>query len=168
MESAIKNCRWCCQDIPMPARRCPHCTSMQGLRGSVVVAWIIGILYILALALVVSYFNGFSSGPNYADKVSISDSKKVFSKHQGDPTVAVIGMLQNNATLDLDHIQLEAQFLDKDGELLDVGSKGMYGYAIPASGEVAFKVLVNAAQPEEDYGSTKVFVRSAEDASAFP
>jgi hypothetical protein len=39
---------------------------------------------------------------------------------------------------------------------------------VPASGEAAFKVYVYAARPEEEYGSFKVFVRSAEAAVAFP
>jgi hypothetical protein len=77
-------------------------------------------------------------------------------------------MLQNSADIPLDDLQLEAQFFDKDGKLLDVGTHAGYSETIPASGEAAFKVYVYAARPEADYGSFKVFVRSAEDARAFP
>ena len=92
----------------------------------------------------------------------------VFGKHDGNPTVSVIGMLQNNSDIALDDLHLEAQFFDKDGKLLDVGIHDGYSETIPASGEAAFKVYVYAARPEEDYGSFKVFVRSAKDARAFP
>jgi hypothetical protein len=114
------------------------------------------------------YFKFFGSSPNYSDQVSVADSKMVFGKHDGNPTVSVIGMLHNQSDMPLDDLHLEAQFFDKDGKLLDVGIHNGYSDTIPASGEAAFKVYVYAARPEEDYGSFKLFVRSAKDARAFP
>jgi hypothetical protein len=139
---------------------------MQGFWATGFFAFIPTLLFVLLF--VWFYFNIFRSSPNYADQVSIADSKMVFGKHDGNPTVSVIGMLHNNSEISLDDLQLEAQFFDKGGELLDVGSHDGYSESIPASGEAAFKVYVYAARPVEDYGSFKVFVRSAEDARAFP
>jgi hypothetical protein len=134
--------------------------------------WTTGLAFISPLLFLLLfgwfYFKFFSSSPNYSDRVSIADSKLVFGKHDGNPTVSVIGMLKNNSDIPLDDLQLEAQFFDKDGKLLDVGIHDGYSETIPASGEAAFKVYVYAARPEEDYGSFKVFVRSAKDARAFP
>jgi len=88
--------------------------------------------------------------------------------HDGNPTVSVIGMMQNSADFPLDDLQLEAQFFDQDGELLDVGTHSRYSETLPANGEAAFKVYVYAARPEEDYASFKISVRFAEDARVFP
>lgn len=166
MDSEVKTCRWCCQEIPKPARRCPYCTTMQGFWATGFFAFIPTLVFMLLIGWF--YFSIFRSSPNYADQVSIADSKMVFGKHDGNSTVSVIGMLKNNSEVALDDLHLEAQFFDKNGELLDVGSHDGYGETIPASGEAAFKVYVYAARPEEDYGSFKVHVRSAKDARAFP
>ena len=102
---------------------------MQGFWATGFLAFIPTLLFLLLF--VWFYFNIFSSSPNYADQVSITVSKMVFGKHDGNPTVSVIGMLQNNSDIPLDDLQLEAQFFDKDGELLDVGSHDGYSETIP-------------------------------------
>ncbi|MCH7752229.1 MAG: hypothetical protein IH898_08760, partial [Planctomycetes bacterium] len=84
MDSEVKSCRWCCGEIPIAARRCPHCTTMQGFwwHGilALIPALVVGLLFILFFSHV------FSRSPNYADQVEIADSKMVFGKYDGHVT----------------------------------------------------------------------------------
>jgi len=139
---------------------------MQGLwwHGifSLIPALAVGLLFILFFSQV------FRRSSNHAEQVEIGDSKMVYGKYDGNLTVSVIGMLKNTTDLPLEDLQLEAQFFDKAGDLLDVGTHNGYGETIPPSGEAAFKIQVYATHPVEEYASFRVFLRSAKDATAFP
>ena len=77
--------------------------------------------------------------------------------------VSVVGTLTNRSEFTWKEVQLEAQFFDKDGKLIDTGLERNFDTVILAHGEAAFRIRLVADKPETSYASHKVFIRSAKD-----
>ena len=60
-------------------------------------------------------------------------------------------------------IVVEAQFLDENGELIDVISESLYSVVVPAENEAAFKIQDMAINTESHYKNYKINILSAEE-----
>ncbi len=88
--------------------------------------------------------------------------------HDSDgPTVAVLGLLRNDGDVDWTDVQIEAQFFDADGRLVDTATEFFHRGHVLAGREVAFRVGLASEHPPEDYASYAVFIRHAKDSSVW-
>lgn len=79
------------------------------------------------------------------------------------PLIAVVGEIRNESELAWARVQVEVQFRDGNGKLVDTATCfSRHGVALPGR-DMAFKATVAAELPLERYASWEVFVRYAED-----
>ena len=72
-------------------------------------------------------------------------------------------MLRNESDVEWDQIEIEAQFYDPQGRLMDVEVEKHYLEHLVPRGEMAFKVRLIADRPVDEYADHKVSVAYAED-----
>lgn len=177
-----KTCQMCYGQIDERARRCPHCRHPQTklrswfARHPLVTAAIIGVVVVglmwLWAVTVQRLWNPYRSGRAcpYRDHIQVVSSETVFGDSKDGPVVCVIGTLENKSDVAWEQIQLEAQFLDSAGKLIDVAKEPRLYYVshmLPRS-QAAFKVRALRDFPKDKYASHKVFVRSAKDDRTWP
>ena len=107
----------------------------------------------------------------FKGQVKVASSKMLFGRSDKDgPVVCVIGILKNDSDVGWKEAQLEAQFYDRTGQLIDVGTDQWQRviFQVPPHGECAFKIRLPADHPTDSYASYKLFVRSAVDARSWP
>lgn len=111
----------------------------------------------------------FSKGEpfsSHAALVSIITPKMVFGvdgSEQNSPTVAILGKIKNESNVPWEDIKLEAQFFDKDENLIDTTQQEKYSFMVPAQDESSFKLSFKREFPQEKYVSFKVRIISAKD-----
>jgi hypothetical protein len=125
----------------------------------------------LGFALVFSRL--FGSGEpfeKHRGELQINSSELKFGTDTGrGPTVAVLGTFRNTGQFSWKDINVEIRFLGPDGKLFDGGQQLQFGLEAPAHGEVAFKVSIRRAYPQESYKNYKIAILSARDQrSAWP
>ncbi len=180
---ATKTCGSCFQEIDARALVCPHCRSPQTrrkvwMRRHPVVTGLLVVLGFYALIIPMAMFMEHATrslSPRtdlepFDGQVSVASSKMVFGQSKDGPVICVIGMLKNDSDLAWKRVELEVQFYDPAGELIDVGTNTRQRYIseILPHGEIAFKVRLVPDVPVEDYASYKLCVRSAADARSYP
>ena len=79
--------------------------------------------------------------------------------------VSVIGVVTNQTAFGWKNIGMEAQFLDGNGKMIDVivADGGYRGFTVLPHSEASFKIEGRAIREEQEYKSTKVFVRTGKD-----
>ena len=82
--------------------------------------------------------------------------------------ISAIGTLRNDSPYAWKDIQIEAQYYDKDGRLIDTRTESRFGEVLPPGNTQAFRIRVSADKPETTYANHKVFVRSGKDARTWP
>jgi hypothetical protein len=179
----LKTCQDCFTEIDARASFCPHCRLPQSRPGAwlkrhrilTVVLWIL-LFYavIIPLALLMQYLfpTPFSNTAlrSYNGEVKVASSRMVFGQSKDGPVVSVVGLLKNESDFGWRQLELDVQYFDRKGELIDVGAdtRGYYLSTILPRGEIAFKFRGLADLPADDYASYKVFVRVAADARRWP
>jgi hypothetical protein len=122
----------------------------------------------------VSYFFDYVFGPKrdfaqYQNQITVINSETSFHMVSSNLTVSVIGVITNQSDFGWKEIGTEAQFFDATGGMMDViQAEGEYRdlRVLPHS-EASFKIEGHAIHKEQEYQSTKVFVRTAEDINAW-
>ena len=104
----------------------------------------------------------------YRDQITISDSELKFGEKKVCDTVfetvAVIGTMSNSSSIPWKDIQIEVQFYDSNGKMIDSEQQKEYPFEVPADGNAAFKVSTQREFPREQYVSYKATIISARDA----
>ena len=123
--------------------------------------------FALALLLVFALFEHFlEPSPDFApfhDQIVVTDSQMHYSQTEKGAFISVVGMIKNNSKFSWKGVELEVQYFDKDGKLIDTTSDREYNATILPQGERAFRIRAQADRPEAAYASHKVFVRAAKD-----
>ncbi len=180
-----KTCAMCFEEIDERARKCPHCRHPQaGMSAwlsrnpaAILLIALIGLLLFLGGLELWGHFVASRLVPTSPDnlrtfngEVKVVSSKMVFGKAKEGTVVCVIGRIKNESEIAWKDLQIEAQFFDQAGKLIDVAIDPKYYFAseILPHGEGAFKVRAVADFPKETYASYKINVRSATDAKKFP
>ena len=170
-----KTCKMCCEEIAVGAKKCPFCHHWQlglssftvhPLFGAFFVVVPMGILWILTLVLLGNTFHEGEPFQNYADQITITESKIEFGQDQCGPTVAVIGKMKNSSAVNWKKIRFHVAYFDSKGALVDTIQKEDYfPPRLPAGQELAFKVSFPRQFPEGRYASHKIRIISAVDDS---
>ena len=84
------------------------------------------------------------------------------SKSDGPVVLTVLGTFKNTTPTKVDNLVVEAKLTDAQGKVIDVLSQPVYGVAVPAGQEVAFRVQGQAAASQSSYAGVQVRVTSGE------
>ena len=108
------------------------------------------------------------SGNVYADQdpsrlIEAKDTKIQFTRNNENLYVHILGKFFNKSQYPVHDIVVEAQFLDENGELIDVISESLYSVVVPAENEAAFKIQDMAINTESHYKNYKINILSAEE-----
>lgn len=170
----MKPCAWCAEPIRIPAKACPHCRRLQPKWkkfSDMMTLLFLVIPMSLLFGGVVSLKEVFGSGRDFElfrSQIVVETSHMHFGQATNGNFVSVIGTLRNNSPYAWKEIQLEAQYYDKDGRMIDTRSESRFGDVLPSGATQAFRLRAPADKPEPAYVSHKVFVRSAKDARKWP
>lgn len=135
---------------------CRHCGIAQagstvwwvrhsGFRTGIALVFTLVFLATWVLMMVVWLPSPFNRGEDFApyrDQVKIISSQMSFSDTEDGPKISVVGVLRNDSPLAWKQIQLEVQFTDSAGELIDVArDRGSHwGSTVAADDESGFRI----------------------------
>ncbi|MFG5411197.1 FxLYD domain-containing protein [Piscinibacter sakaiensis] len=80
------------------------------------------------------------------------------SKSDGPVLVTVIGTFKNTSPNRVENLVVEAKLTDAQGKVIDVLTQPVYGVAVAAGQEVAFRVQGQAAAAQASYSGVQVRV----------
>lgn len=159
-------CRSCYSEIERRARKCPHCLSLQGRYIAIPIMAIVvlsgfALFVVLAIRMESAFWRGGVEhrAINYADRVSVLNSRVVLLDDGKQRKVSIVGAIRNEAAVALDEVSLEVQCFNSDDELVD----SILGFVrdLPVGQEVSFKAVGYDAPPAEPIASHRVIVRRA-------
>jgi len=104
----------------------------------------------------------------YGSQVRVLDSQMEFGELAKEPTVVVVGTIQNDSPVVWKDLQLEVQYRNSAGKVFDTKPSLQYPTIIPPHGSAAFKISQRREFPKEDYQSYAVRVLWARDGHAWP
>ena len=176
-----KVCPLCAETIKAAAKVCPHCHfwqkkwSLQNPRTMQSVSAVFMAVLIFGGMAGLGCFFEYLFGPKrefaqYQSQISVTDSATSFHIANSNLMVSVVGVITNQSDFAWKQVGVEAQFFDGNSNLIDViEAKGEYfsDLAILPHSEASFKIESHATHKEQDYKSTKVFVRTGEDIHTF-
>ena len=116
------------------------------------------------------FFGAKHDFTSYQDQITVLRSDMSHRTSGTNHYVTVVGVITNESEFAWENVNLEAQFFDSAGRLIDViSAKGDYGgIPILRRAEAGFKLETRAARPEAEYATHKVFVRWGKDPSTWP
>lgn len=158
-------------DIPMGARKCPHCHHFQNRLSMVMFHPAFAVLIIcIPLAIMPIVFGKiFDTGENYEgykNQIVITDSQVAFGDTKSGATIAVMGTINNTSPVSWKEVQFHADFFNADGKRTDVGEREDSSFYLPANGTSSFKVSFRREFPETNYVKHDVRVITAKEARA--
>ena len=169
---ARTRCRACQSEIDARARRCPRCARWQS-RLSTESVVLIGSLAFWLMTCVPFWFmtdrlvrmlSREPASPGDVAGLRVVESAMFAARWGGAERLAVVGRIANQSKVRLTEVQIEAQFRDADGTLMDTETQyvnGHDGCYISPGQDQAFRMNVHPDFPLASYSSCKVVVRSA-------
>lgn len=171
---ATKPCVHCAEPIRQAASVCPYCRRLQPNRLWVeqLKAFLFFVPFLMVFSAGIFWMKtmfgpGRDFGPYKAQIVPFA-LEMHFSMATNGNYISTMGHLRNDSPYAWKEIQLEVQYFNKDGKLIDLRSESRYGDTLPAGATHGFRVRGPADKPESQYVSQKVFVRSAKDSRRWP
>jgi hypothetical protein len=172
-DSATKTCKMCFMAIPVQAKKCPHCHHYQYRLSAIMFhpvfgALVVGVPMLVLLGPLQSFFwkDLFGNGEDYqrySSQIQITDSKMAFGETKTGATVTVIGTLRNSSPIPWKDIRYQVDFQDANGRRVDTGQQEPYGYFLPATNSLSFKVSFRREFPESNYVHHTIQIVSAKD-----
>lgn len=99
---------------------------------------------------------------DFNESLSITSSKLHHSKVKDHNYISCIGKLKNKSNITWEEPVIEVQFFNSNNELVDTFTEYIYGMAVPANDEIAFRIKEGADKNIEEYKTHKVRVTSAQ------
>lgn len=126
---------------------------------------------VLAVAVVEKIFGPKEDFSPHRHEITVSSSEVNHRITSGtNHYVTVVGIVTNRSDKAWENVNLEAQFFNAAGQLIDViPGRGDYsGIAILGHSEAAFKIETRAARAISEYARHEVLVSWGKDAAAWP
>jgi RNA polymerase subunit RPABC4/transcription elongation factor Spt4 len=169
-----KPCDDCAEPIRVAAKVCPYCRRLQSpwrLKKQLE-AWL------SLVFMVLMFFGGMIwlqhlLGPGrdfekFKGQIVIINPEMHFSQMTNGNFISTIGQIRNESPYAWKDFQLEVQYFDNDGRMIDTRTENRYGDLLPAGETQAFKIRGPADKAETAYSTQKIFVRSAKDSRKWP
>jgi len=166
-----KECPLCFQSIRLEAKKCPYCHHWQTRwhttiyhPASAMLAFVLpmGLLWVGAMYSFSTMF-GCSDPTKFLDyrhQITVLSSTVHYEDEGEHPSIYVVGKIKNGSPKAWEDIQIEIQYFDEAGKLIDTAKRTLdYTVVLPGD-EKAFRVPTKPIHPKEDYKSHKVFLRS--------
>lgn len=106
----------------------------------------------------------------YRDEIGIIQSNFSQRVSGSNLWLTVVGTLTNQSNIGWKDVDVEAQFFDSSGKLIDAiaaNSDGYQAVTILPHGEAAFRIERTASHPASEYVTNKLTVRWAKDVDAW-
>src|SRR5579863_8058707 len=123
-----KVCPHCAETIKIAAKVCPHCRFCQktwSLYNPKIIAASVLILvigYSVLMGLVVDSISGEGRDfAEYRDQIRVATSSMNFSQTSTNAYITAVGTMTNGSAFTWKEVQLEAQYFDASGKLIDTG-----------------------------------------------
>lgn len=129
-----------------------------------VAACFAGIPFLAAMIALYILLAPFGNFETYRNQIEVTESRIAFGELNSRPTVAVIGTIRNTSLISWKDVYLHVDFLDADGNLVDVGERVNYMYRVPAGETTSFKASFCREFPDTKYVTAVVRVVGATDA----
>lgn len=167
-----KTCPECASPIRLAAQVCPFCLSAQNQsqqRNRLVLAFV---PLLIIWGIVFFLFTKLSQLPghrwtDYASKVRITASKFHLEKKFVGRYAVLSGTIRNDSDVAWDDVQIEVQYLNKAGKMIDVTVDSPHEIEVAPHAEQKFEVRSEALHPDADYASHKVMIRFAQNRERF-
>ena len=173
MIDETKKCRMCKSEIAVDAKKCPYCRSFQNwlsrLFVLVAVPMLLCIFVMLLLTMMITSI--LDEGEpcegelfkNYKEALVISESELIFGGKKDDPTVVVVGSIQNRSDVNWNRIYLQVNCYNSEDKLFDTEQDSDYSLLVPAGTTIQFKVSFEREFPEAEYVRHEVMAVHAKD-----
>jgi hypothetical protein len=171
-ERQTKVCKVCYEQIDARAKKCPFCRQYQEpfvffTLHPALVMW----LFVLPLVALYAFmglwlYRSFSTGEDFArheGELRVISSNMAWAEDESAPAIWVVGELENSGNVPWTDIQIEVQFTDRAGRLVDKDTKPDRG-TVPPHRRAPFMVATIPGLPRDNYAACKVYVRWAKDA----
>lgn len=173
-ERQTKLCRTCYEPIDQRAKKCPYCRMQQtrwaiAFHPAVVAAAVLVCLLLLA-ALAFGLMGPLRKGEDFAKhqgEVEVLKSEMLYDALEDHRIVGVVGELKNNSDIPWERVQIEVQFMDQEGRLIDTVTDVLFSGEIRPGATRFFRASQPAYLPKERYASYEVRVTGARDARSF-
>lgn len=166
-----KTCPQCREAIHWQAKKCPHCLSPQGRQYLAYLPAMAAFIPALFFLIYFNFLNPFNKPhklfQDYRSQVQIVSSEMHYSQESGKGTVSVIGNIKNSSPVIWNHVAIEVQCFNAQGQLIDTSSDQDPNLNLVPRTEQAFRVRFDADKPASEYVSFKAYIREAEDAHRF-
>jgi hypothetical protein len=171
-ERQTKTCKVCYEQIDQRARKCPHCRQGQHPLTVItfhpaVVMWLFAMPVLAVCGLAIYMFSTAMSPSEYFAKhegqIRVLRSEMLWEEQGTTPIVAVVGEIENDSSLPWQWIEIEVQFWDSAGRLVDAFSD-LHWATVLEHARSDFRVASSAYLPRESYAEYKASIRSARDA----
>jgi len=165
-------CPYCAETIKSAAKVCPRCRSRLKAVQGMFVGWLNILAFLVLLygpLLLGAWWLGNLQRPGrnfepYRDKIVVLDTTMHYSRSDNTNIISTVGCLRNDSTYSWKALQLEVQYFDSGGRLIDAKTETLAYQELPAGVTEAFRIRSVAACDEPFYASNKVLVRTAKDA----
>lgn len=167
-----KICPHCAETIKAAAKVCPNCRYWQKTWSlyNPRLLWVLGCVVLTGYSVVMGVFFDSMLGQGrdfaqYRNAIQIVSSTMNFSHTNKDPYITTVGVLTNSSEFGWKDVQLEVQYFDNNGKLIDTGRERDLDIVVMPHSEMAFRIRTVADKAESFYVGHKVFIRAATDAA---
>ena len=171
-------CPFCAESLKVSAKVCPHCRYWQKkwswqnpVVGPVIGAGI-SLIFLIGLGAFLDKMFGLKEAFEvHQNDFSIVSSQFSHRVQASNVWLTVVGTITNRGDWAWKNVDVEVQFYDKTGKMIDViavDGSSYHGTALLPHRDAAFKVESRASHPAADYDNYKALVRWGKDANAWP
>jgi len=171
-ERHTKVCRFCYEQIDARAKKCPFCRQYQEplvflTLHPTLVMWLM-LLPLAALwgGMLFLTYRALSRGEGFAKhqgELRVISSSMAWLEDESAPAIQVTGELENLGSVPWKEVQIEVQFTDSSGHLVDKKTETDRG-TFPPRSRVPFAVTTIPNLPKVNYAACKAYARWAKDA----
>jgi len=169
-----KPCDWCAEPIRVAAKVCPYCRRLQSpwrrknqLEAGFSLVFL-GLMFFGGIFWLQFLFSPGRDFEKYKNQIAIINPEMHFGQTTNGNFISTIGQIRNESPYAWKDFQIEVQYFDKDGRMIDTRTDNRYGDVTPAGETQAFRIRGPADKPEAAYSTQKIFVRSAKDSRKWP